>query len=197
MSRPSPFGVVSFPHTHTPRAPSPGADERYSVSIIFDKAAQETEEFKEMKSEAMRVATEKWGAKAADMIKNGQLRMPFRPAEEKAKYAGYEAGKVFVNAWSKQAPDVIDGRLNDVAASDVFPGCVGRITYNPFAYDNSGNKGVSIGLNNLQISDFSTPRLDGKKKGHDDFGDALDVPDMPDSPQEGAGSGSVDDDLPF
>lgn len=189
---PSPIGVISFPHVFTPRAPSPGADERYSVSIIFDAAAQTSPEFKAMKKAAMDAAVEKWGAKAADMIKNGQLRMPFRDAEEKSQYAGYDKGKVFVNAWSKQKPDVIDGRLQDVVPSDLFPGCLGRITYNAFAYDNSGNRGVSIGLNNLQVADFTTERLDGKKKGKDDF-DQLDMPDVPQTSDED----DMADELPF
>lgn len=190
-SDPSPIGVLSFPHLFTPRAPSPGAEERYSVSLIFDKDAQASAEFMAMKKAAMEAATEKWGAKAKDMITNGQIRMPFRVATEKSQYAGYEDGKVFINAWSKQKPDVIDGRLQDVVPSDIFPGVMGRITYKAFAYENSGNRGVSFGLNNVQITDFTSDRLDGKKKGSDDF-DALDMPDGP-----APGDDALDDDLPF
>lgn len=191
MSTPSPIGVISFPHVFTARAPSPGADERYSVSLIFDADAQASAEFKAMKKAVMDAAKEKWGDKAEAMIKNGQLRLPFRDATEKS-YAGYEDGKVFINAWSRQKPDVIDGRLQDVVPSDLYPGCMGRITYKAFGYDNSGNKGVSIGLNNLQVSDFTTPRLDGKKKGKDEF-DQLDMQD-----QDGAGDGDdLSDDIPF
>lgn len=189
----SPIGVISFPHLFSPRAPSPEAEERYSLSLVFDEAAQKTPEFKAMKKAAMDAATEKWGTKAADMIKKGQLRMPFRDASEKSQYAGYEDGKIFVNAWSKQKPDVIDGRLQDVVPSDLYPGCLGRITYNCFAYDISGNKGVSVGLNNVQISNFSTPRLDGKKEGKEDF----DQMDMPDEDQDVDADESLEDDLPF
>lgn len=194
MSDNSPIGVISFPHVFTPRAPSPGTDERYSVAIIFDTNAQKSAEYKAMKVAAMEAAVDFFGDKAKAMIKNGQLRMPFRDATEKSQYAGYEDGKIFVNAWSKQKPDVIDGNLNDVIPSDLFPGCMGRITYRAFAYDQSGNKGVSIGLNNLQISDFTTPRLDGKKKGKDDF-DALDMPD--DDQVDDGDDVDDDDDIPF
>lgn len=189
----SPIGTLSFPHLFTPRSPSPGADERYSVTLIFDAEAQGSAEYKAMKKAVMDAATEKWGAKAKDMISNGQIRMPFRDAEEKSQYAGYETGKVFINAWGKRKPDVIDGRLATIEVpSDVFPGCRGRITYNAFAYENSGNRGVSFGLNNVQITDFTSERLDGAKKGRDDF-DALDMPE----PGEGAGGGDLDDDMPF
>ena len=170
---PSPIGVISFPHLFTPRAPQPGADERYSLILIFDQNAQNTPEFKKMKSDVYACAKAKFGDKTDEMIKNGQLRMPFRDANEKSKYPGFDDGCVFISAWSKQKPDVIDGRLNPVLESDLYPGCLGRITYNPFAYDNSGNRGCSIGLNNTQIADFTTPRLDGKRKGQDDF-DSID-----------------------
>lgn len=172
-SKTSPIGVLSFPHLFVPKAATPGAEERYSCVLIFDENAQNTPEFKAMKKAVLEAAQEKWGTKADDMIKRGALRLPFRDASEKSQYGGYDEGKVFISAWTKQKPDVIDGRLNDVVPSDVFPGCLARITYTCFAYENSGNRGVSFGLNNVQIADFTTERLDNKKKGRDDF-DTLD-----------------------
>ena len=189
MSKTSPIGAISFPHLFTPRAPSVGADERYSLSLIFDVDAQTSPEYKAMKKAALDAAEEKWGAKTKEMIQKGQIHMPFRDAAEKSDYAGYEAGKIFINPWTKQKPDVIDGRLQDVIESDVYPGCMGRITYNAFAWEVSGKRGVSIGLNNVQISDFSSPRLDGHKAGKDDF-DQLDTTDQTDKELE-------DEDLPF
>ena len=189
----SPFGLFSFPHLFVPRAPSPGADERYSVSVVFNAEAQATEAYKHMRKVALETARTKWGAKADDMIKNGQVRMPFRKGEEKEKYDGYNAGDIFINAWTKQAPGVIDGRLNDLGAEDVYAGCVGRITYNCFAYDTQGNKGVSFGLNNCQITDLTTPRLDGRVAANNDF----DATDMAVADMSGGGSDDDDDDLPF
>ena len=191
MSKTSPIGRISFPHLFTPRAPSVGADERYSLSLIFDEEAQASPEYKAMKKTVLEVAEEKWGAKTKEMLQKGQIYLPFRDAGEK-EYAGYEAGKVFISPWSKQKPDVIDGRLQDVIESDVYPGCKGRITYNPFAWEVSGKRGVSIGLNNVQISDFSSPRLDGHKAGKDDFDqlDGLEGSDWTDRELE-------DEEMPF
>lgn len=191
----TPIGVLSFPHLFVPRAPTPGADERYSLVLIFDENAQNTPEYKAMKKAVMAEAEAKWGVKARDMIAKGQLRLPFRDASEKSQYPGYEDGKVFISAWSKQKPDVIDGRLSDVVPSDVFPGCLGRITYSVFAYDNSGNKGVSIGLNNVQVTNFTTPRLDGKKKGKDDFDAMDDDDDYGDS--YSSKTADLEDEIPF
>lgn len=186
----SPIGVLSFPHLFVARAPVAGGDERFSCVLIFDENAQNTPEFKAMKKAVMAVAEAKWGAKTKDMVQRGQLRMPFRDASEKSEFAGYDDGKIFISAWSKQKPDVIDGRLNDVVPSDVFPGAMARITYKPFAYETSGNRGVSIGLDNVQIADFTTQRLDGKKKGRDEF-------DTLDDQTDGDDVGNDDDDIPF
>jgi len=41
----------------------------------------------------------------------------------------------------------------------------------PFYYNNSGNRGVSFGLNNLQLCAAGTRRLDGRKAAKDDFPD--------------------------
>jgi Protein of unknown function (DUF2815) len=193
----SPIGTFSFPNLFVPRAASPGAEERFSVALIFDAAAQATPEYRAMKKAAYDAAVAKWGAKADTMLRSGQIRMPFRDAGEKAQWAGYRAGDVFISAWSKQKPDVLDGRLNDVVPSDLYPGCRGRITYTAFAYESSGNRGVSIGLNNVQVVDFKAPRLDGKRDGRDEF-DAVDMGDDDDRTPVGAGAGADDaDNLPF
>jgi hypothetical protein len=188
----SPFGVFSFPHLFVPKAPSPGAEERYSTILLFDHVAQNTPEYKQMRKAVADAAAEKWGGKGLDMLKNGQLRTPFRDASEKAGYAGFTDGKIFVNFWTKSKPGVIDGQLNDLAPEDCYPGMVGRVTYSAFAYDNSGNRGVSLFLGNVQITDLTTPRLDGRIAANKDF-DATDmaVADMTN------GGTALDDELPF
>lgn len=191
----SPIGVISFPHLFVPKAASPGADERFSLVLIFDAAAQKTPEYKAMKKAAMDAAVAKWGAKAEGMIKSGQIRMPFRDAGEKSHLGGFKDGDVFVSPWSKQKPDVLDGRLQDVVVSDCYPGMLGRITYNAFAYDTSGNKGVSIGLNNVQVTSFKSERIDNRRKGRDEF-DAVDGGDDDDDKTDGK-SKDEEENFPF
>lgn len=186
----SPIGVVSFPSLFVARAPQPGADPRYSVTLIFNADAQATPEFKALKAAAFAAAKEKWGDKAADMFKSGKLRSPIRDATEK-EFSGYDEGSLFVNFWSKQAPGVVDQRLQDIIrAEDVYPGALGRVTYRAFAYDTQGNKGVSFGLQNFQLADASTPRLDGRRAAKDEF-----------APLDSGGTAdlamAVADDVPF
>jgi hypothetical protein len=141
------------------------------MNILFDKEAQNSPEYKALKAAVNACVKEKWG----DKVPSG-LRSPFRDAGEK-DYAGYEDGMIYINPWSKQKPGIVDGRLQDVlAADDVFPGQLVRATVRPFAYDNSGNRGVSFGLQNIQIVKKDMPRLDGKRAASSDF-DALDEAD--------------------
>lgn len=197
----TPFGVASFPNLAQPKAPAPGLDPRYSVNLIFDAEAQKTPEFAAMKKAVMAAATEKFGAQAADMIRKGQLRLPFRPVAEKSQYAGYDCeGGVFVNFWTKRIPGVIDGANNDLDPMNLYPGALARATYTAFGYANSGNKGVSFQLNNVQAVDLTKPRLDGSKAAKDDFAPIPGYAPAPASPHAMPGVDSVDEDedvIPF
>lgn len=183
----TPFGVLSFPHLFEARAPAPNAEPRFSVTLIFDKQAQATPEFKAMKQAAAKVAKEKWG----DKMPAG-LRSPFRDASEK-EYDGYEDGSVFISAWTKNKPGVIDGSLQTCMPADVWAGQLARASIRFFAYDTSGNKGIGVGLNNVQVDTATDmPRLDGRKSAASEFGslgsaDATDASDNADDV----------DDLPF
>lgn len=172
MSNTSPIGVISFPSLFQAKLPAPNAQpgsERFSVNLVWNKDAQADETFKLLKKNIFAAAKEKWGDKAEAMFKNGSLRNPLREAGEK-EYAGYEDGFIFANFWSKSRPGVVDGKLEDVIdPSYVYPGALGRCSYRAFAYDASGNRGVALGLMNIQVTDVTTPRLDGRSSPQNDF----------------------------
>jgi len=207
-TKPKPFtpvGQLSFPHLFVPRAATPGAEERFSVTVLFDKEAQKSPEYKKMQQAVLEVAKAKWpGKDVVEMFKTGKLRSPFHDASEKSEFNGYTEGKVFISAWSKQRPGVVDRKVNPVLAADVFPGVLGRISYNPFAYDTGGNRGVSLGLNNVQIVSFDSERLDSRKSAEDEF-DELDAGEYGGDEDDAFGgenqtSGSMmdeDDEIPF
>ena len=164
----TPGGMLSFPNLFKPRASVPGAEPRYSVNILFDAAAQKTPEFKALKQAIEDAIAAEWGAKANDPAFRRKLRNPIRDASEK-DYAGYDEGMVYISAWSKTKPGVINGRLQDMVESDVWAGQMARVSVRPFAYSQSGNTGVSLGLQNVQIIKADMPRLDGRRKAQDDF----------------------------
>ncbi len=165
----TPIGLSSFCHLFTPRPPAQGAEPRHSLNILFDKEAQNTPEYAALKKAAADAIAEKWGTNPPK-----GLRSPFRDAGEKG-YEGYEDGVIYINAWSKQKPGIVDARLQDVLVpDDVFPGQLVRATVSSFAYDKSGNRGVAFSLQNVQICKKDMPRLDGKRAAKSDF-DALDT----------------------
>lgn len=163
----TPIGRFSFPHIFTPRAPAPGAEAKYSLAVIWDEDAQKSPEYKAMVQEIMKVARELFGDSAEEVLRRNP---PIRDAAEK-DFSGYEQGHKFANFKSKQQPGIVDAKLQDVIDSGyAYPGCMGRVTFGPYAYDVSGNKGVALGLNNIQVTDVTTPRLDGRKAASTDFG---------------------------
>jgi hypothetical protein len=157
---------MSFPTFFTAKAPAPGQEPRFSGVLIFDAAAQATEEFKRIKAAIVECAKEEWGQN----VNLSALRLPIRKNEEKSHLAGYSAGGVFITAWTKARPGIIDTEGNEIIdPSLVWAGQKAQFSISPFAYTNSGNKGVSFGLRNVLIVDGSGPRLDGRAPAKSDF----------------------------
>jgi len=161
----TPYGLLSFPNLFTPRAPAEGTEPRYSINLVFDEKAQKAPEYIAMQKAVIACAKEEFG----DDVNLKGLRLPFRDAGEK-EYAGYNDGDMFVSAWTKQKPGLVNAQRSEILdPSDVWAGQLARATIKPFAYNVSGNKGVSFALNNVQIVKKDMPRLDGRKAAEDDF----------------------------
>lgn len=154
----TPEAVLSFPALFEPQKASEDADPKYGASLIFTAEAQETPQYKALKRAVVETAKERWGDKAVQMIKKGKLNTPFRDGEDKSQY-GYPEDSKFINAKSNRKPGIVStipdpnngGKpmvIDDEA--EIYAGCIVRADVVPFAYDVSGNKGVSFGLNNLQ-----------------------------------------------
>lgn len=183
----TPVGMLSFPNLFTPRAAAPGQEPMYSASCLFNAQAQQSPEYAAMRKAAHEAGVKKWGAdKMRDVTFTRNLRMPFRPAGEKA-YQGYEEGFTYIAARTKDRPGVLDARNQEITVSeDVWPGQLCRFFISPFAYDFSGNKGISFALNHVQITKQKMPRLDGRVSATNAF-PTYDGPDGDDA----------DDDLPY
>jgi hypothetical protein len=163
----TPVGRCAFANVWKPKAIQEGQEAKYSLILLFDKKAQESTEYKTMKELVMQCIVKKWGADKTKWPAN--LRNPFRKAEEKPGYQGFEAGMVFISASSKDRPGVVD--LNATAIlnqEDFYSGCYARATINVFAYDKLGNRGVSFGLNNIQKYKDGE-KFSGKTRAEDDF----------------------------
>jgi hypothetical protein len=103
-----------------------------------------------------------------------QLVSPFRDAGEKS-YDGYHPGDIFIAPWSKNKPGVVDRRKQDILLpEEVWSGQLVRANVNPFAWQHTGRKGVSFGLNHLQIIESKgRQRLDGRPTAGSAFDDGV------------------------
>lgn len=157
----------SYPHLFQPRASAEGADLKYSLCILIPKTDKETQA--KMKS-AINAATVAglplWGGKTP-----ATLKLPVRDGDtERADDPAY-AGHWFLNCSSKQAPGVLDANKQQILdRTEIYAGCYGRVSINFFPYSQAGNKGIGVGLHNVQKL-AEGEALGGRAKAEDDFDD--------------------------
>jgi|SRR6187399_2044144 len=156
----TPYATLSFPHVFEKRPRAEGGEPVYSASFLFTPAQQKTPAYKALVDACVAAAMEKFGANT----KMNTVLMPFKDAGEKSdKLAGYNAGDMFINTWSNNKPGIVDTARQDVLLPEqVWAGQLVRANVTPFAWINSGKKGVSLGLNHIQIIRTDTPRIDGR-----------------------------------
>ena len=155
----TPYAILSFPHLFQPKARADGGDPVYSAVAIFSPAQQQNPAYKAMQDACIATAKAEWGEK----INLKDLKMPFRDAGEKAgQWAGFEVGHMFI-AWTKTKPGIVNAQRQEVLLpEEVWGGQTVRLNLSPYAWINSGRKGVSFALNHVQIVRTDTPRLDGR-----------------------------------
>jgi hypothetical protein len=123
----------------------------YSIMLLIDKKDKETlaaingtvEKFK-----ADPKAVSIWGSKFLASFKS-----PLRDGDterDTEKYPEYK-GHYFLNANTYNKPSVVDSKMNDIIdKSELYPGCFGRVSMIPAAFNVDGNKGIKFYLNNVQ-----------------------------------------------
>lgn len=160
---------ASFAHVFEPhKFEDNDGPAKYSTAMLFPKST----DLKIMKVAAIAAAAEKWGEDKTKWPKN--LRLPFRDGDEKTDLQGYE-GHIFVSASSNTKPGLVDQKREPILAEeDFYSGCYARAELRAFAYDVSGNKGVSFALLNLQkLADGEA--FSGKKKAEVAFNDDFEI----------------------
>jgi hypothetical protein len=159
--------IGSYVTLFQPRQVNGAGDAKYSVQMLFDKHT----DLKDFKAAVLAIATEAFGPKAGDIFGANKLKLhsPLRDGDAEREDRPEYAGKVFANASSKRKPGLVD-RNRDVIISeeDCYSGCTMRASVGLFSYDTNGNKGVGVGLNNIQVIKKG-PHLDGRKAAEDEF----------------------------
>lgn len=172
----TPYARLSYPALLEPKTKPNSTELAYSCSLVFPKGT----DLSKLYAAAHAAGIAKFGeAKYQQLIKLGKIRTPFRTdGDEK----GYPEGSVYLNASSKTRPQIVDQRLQPVVTDDeqgIYAGCWVRASINFYGYDTQGNKGVGVGLNNVQkVRDDA--RFDGRRAAAQEFS-AIDDAEMADA----------------
>lgn len=180
----TPIGLFSYPWVD--RLPElseedkkAGKKAKHSIVIVFDAKADLTA----LKQAAIQVADDFFGTgkyrfpKPGDELGGSVIRSPFRRYDVADK-PGYPEGGVYINARTDRKPQVVYGHAGadgkpekipvDKIRDEIYAGAFGRISVSAFAYNHSGNKGVSFALNNVQKTGDGE-RIDGRLAAEDEF----------------------------
>ena len=159
---------ISFANIWEPKAIN-GGDEKYSVSCLIPKSDKKTIARIQKAVEAAKEdgKTRKWGGKIPP-----NLKLPLRDGDiDRPDDENYE-DCFFLNASSKDAPQVVDRKVNPVLdPMMVYSGCYCNVSVNFYAFNANGNRGVAAGLGNIQFV-RDGERLSGKASA-DSYIDAL------------------------
>ena len=191
-------GRLSYAYVWEPHVSedSENNEAKYSTSFLFPKDDKETViKIKAAIDAAIEQGVQKlWGGKMP-----ANLKRPVRDGDKEADEKGEDyKGHYFFNASTKKAPEIVDQKRNPIIDEDeVYSGCYARISVNFYPFNKNGNKGVAVGLNNIQKWADGEPLGGARSKAEDDF-DALESSDSPfgDDPTAG-GIYDKDGDLPF
>ncbi len=149
---------------------TPSKDMKYSASCLIPKDDEKgVAEIKAAINKAVQTGID--NNKFSQAQVKG-LRLPLRDGDEEfdngTRGAEYK-GHWFINASSKNKPGVVDSAAKPLFdAETFFSGCYGRADVGFFPYNQAGNKGIGVGLNNLMMTKEGE-RLDGRQKAEDAF----------------------------
>lgn len=150
-----------------------GNDPKFSVSCLIPKTDKTTllKIHKAVEAAKEDGKTRKWNGKIPP-----NLKLPLRDGDiDRPDDENYE-DCFFLNASSKDAPQVVDRKVNPILdPMMVYSGCYCNVSVNFYAFNANGNRGVAAGLGNIQFV-RDGERLSGKASADADF-DALEDDD--------------------
>ncbi len=159
-------GVVrlSYPHVYEPYGME-GQDPKYSASLIIPKSDTKTIE---RINQAIDAAIEEGASKFGKKVTRKSLKLPLRDGDLEKDDEAY-ANSYFLNAKSNTKPQIVDKNVDPILDDDaIYAGVYARVSLNFYAFSVNGNRGVAVGLGNIQkIKDG--PSLGGRRKATDDF----------------------------
>ena len=171
---------ISYEHLTKPYAQQPGAEEKFSATLIIPKSDIAT---KQRIDAALAAATQEGITGKWNGVRPAQVSTPIYDGDG-VRPNGEPFGPECKGAWvmtasSKLRPEVVDLNLQPIlSASEIYSGMYARVSINFFAYFNSGKKGIGCGLNNVQKIEDGEP-LGGRTTAAADFGSGPDYTAAP------------------
>lgn len=126
-------------------------DAKFSCKGIMDPTtAHGKANIKMVEDAEVKIATEKWAAKGAAVLKalRADNKAVLKDGDSK-EWDGF-AGNNFVNASNKLKPKVKDRRGNDAGPEEVYSGCYGDLHVEMWAQDNKFGKRINLTLRGFQ-----------------------------------------------
>lgn len=160
---------LTFPQLFEAKAVNGQGEPKFSAAFLF---ARNHPQIGEITKAIEAAATAKWGAKAADVLKQLKAadKLPVHDGDGKSDYDGY-AGNYFINASNKVRPLVIDGNRAPLTAADGKPysGCYVNAIIEIWAQDNQFGKRVNASLLGVQFVRDGERLAGGSVAAADDF----------------------------
>lgn len=165
---------LSYVHLTEPYAQQPGAEAKYSVTLLIPKSdiATKADIDSAMQAAIAEGVTKTWNGQRPAMPKiplydGDGVRPSGEPFGDECKgcwviTAGCKADK---------KPEVvhISNIHSQLSPADIYSGMYGRVTIRFFTYNNSGNRGVGCGLGNVLKTREGDPLSAGRTTAENDF----------------------------
>lgn len=163
---------LSFVNLIEPKA-FEGQEPKYSCMLLIPKKDKETLGAIE---KAIDNAFKADGGQKLKGVKRENVKITLRDGDlemDTDEHPEFE-GMMFINVSAKNKPGLVDKYKNKIeginAADEVYSGVYAIVSINFYAYNTSGNKGISAGLNNVMVvakGEF----LGGRASAESDFAD--------------------------
>lgn len=178
---------LGYPNLFKARAAKEGQAPKFSVEILIPKADVKT--VAKIRAAQNEAATSEKGRKllgdavqtfGSDKFSHKKFTDTLRDGDDEDEADGHEerVGHWFMNIRSSEnyKPGVVDkDRQQVLDLSEVYGGVFARVSMTAFPFDAEGKKGVSFGLNSVQVlgygEPFGAPREKAEEAFDDDFED--------------------------
>lgn len=156
---------ISFANIWEPKSIN-GSEEKYSVSLLISKDDKTTltKIHKAIEAAKESAKSKKWNGKIP-----ANLKLPIHDGDIDRPDDENYAGCFFFNATSKDAPQIVDRKVQPIIdPMECGSGDYCNVSVNFYGFAASGNKGVAAGLQNIQLVRHGE-RLAGKPSASSDF----------------------------